>query len=128
LLSDRLDADLIDARPHVDGCVGGIGALELYGYGLVVPQGKLFGEDARLSSGVEVDELRFRLNGEVAQDKRQLKVTAAAIQVVYPVANVDGDLADDMFAVGVVVAEDGRLSRQVVDARVALQADFGGRR
>jgi len=124
---DRLDADLIDARPHVDGGVGSVGALELDGDGLVVPQGELFGKDARLSRGVEVDELRFRLDREVAQDERQLEVPAAAVQVVHPVANVNDDLADNVLVVGIVVAEDGRLSRQVVDARVTLQADFGGR-
>ena len=108
---DRLDANLVDARPHVDGCVGGIGALELDGDGLVVPQGELFGEDARLSSGVEVDQLRLWLNGEVTQDKSKLEVTAAAVQVVDAVADVDDDLTNNVFVVGVVVAEDGLLSR-----------------
>ena len=83
---------------------------------MVVPQGELFGKCARLSSGVEVDDLRLWLDGEVAQDKSQLEVTAAAVQVVDAVANVYDDLANNVFVVGIVVTEDGLLSRQVVDA------------
>jgi len=64
-----------------------------------------------LSSGVEVDDLRLRLYREVAQDKSQLEVTAAAVQVVDAVADVDDDLTNNVFVVGVVVAEDGLLSR-----------------
>ena len=51
------------------------------------------------------------MNGEVTQDKRQLEVTAAAVQVVDAVADVDDDLTNNVFVVGVVVAEDGLLSR-----------------